>query len=219
MRIDLINPQPGGVDAPVRETPVFQAIVFLKIALVAMLGWTPGIAHDTKSDSESSVIVNSVSEDAQCHFPDSALVTSSGKSVQFYEDLVKDKVVAINFIFTDCTTVCSPAAIKMSHLEQMLKQRDASDVGLISVSIDPVTDTPERLSEWSDRFNPGPDWTFLTGEKRTVDDLLRALKVFTPNYEDHQPIMIVANDATQSCRYVNGLSSAKFMLQAIDRIL
>ncbi len=154
----------------------------------------------------------------QCTFTDSSVVTSDGESVLFYSDLVKDKTVVISFVYTDCTTICSPIAITVGFLEDLLGDRMGSDVHLISVSLDPVTDTPERLRTWSERFNPGPYWKFVTGEKRVIDDLLKSLKVFTPNYKDHPPIMIVANDRTQNCTYVNGWSSPENLRDVIDEI-
>ena len=154
----------------------------------------------------------------QCKFPNSSLVTSDEERIQFYDDLVKDKTVAISFVYTDCTTICSPIAINMGFLEDLLGDRMGSTVHLISVSIDPVTDTPARLRIWSERFTPGPYWKFVTGKKRVVDDLLKSLNVFTPDYRDHPPIMIVANDKSRDCTYVNGLSSPKKLREVIDRI-
>jgi len=60
------------------------------------------------------------------------------------------------------------------------------DVHLISISVDPVTDTPERLKAWGAKFKAGAGWTFVTGDKQEIDKLLnwvhqwRAEKIIRP---------------------------------------
>src|ERR1044071_2568052 len=88
---------------------------------------------------------------ATAKIPDVALVDQNGRSVRFYSDMVKGKTVVVNFIFTSCTTVCSPMGANFAALQQRLGDR--SDVALLSVSIDPTTDTPARLRSWSERFH------------------------------------------------------------------
>src|SRR6266545_1630807 len=105
--------------------------------------------------------------------PDVRLTDQNGRSVRFYSDLVKGKVVAINFVFTSCTTICSPMGANFAALQQRLG--NDSDVQLISVTIDPGMDTPERLKRWSERFHARPGWTLVTGPRADVERLLRAL--------------------------------------------
>ena len=80
--------------------------------------------------------------------PDLSLLDQQGRKIHFYSDLVKGKTVAINFIFTTCTTICPPLAATFAKTQKLLGDRLGKDVYLISVSVDPVTDTPERLRAW-----------------------------------------------------------------------
>ena len=112
--------------------------------------------------------------------PDLRLLNQKGEEVRFFSDLVADKVVAMNFIFTTCTTVCRPMGAIFAKLQRQLGERAGRDVHLISVSVDPVTDRPERLKAWAKQFGAGPGWTQVTGEKSDVDKLLKSLEVFTP---------------------------------------
>ena len=139
--------------------------------------------------------------------PDVALLDQHGRPVQFYQDLVKDKVVVINFIFTTCSTVCLPAGAHFEALQRLLGDRMGRDVHLLSVSVDPVTDTPPRLRAWGEKFHAGPGWTLLTGAKSKVDTLLKALQVFTPDKQEHTPLVLVGNDATGTWTRAYGLAS------------
>ena len=117
-------------------------------------------------------------QDASCHAPKAKAAESSkmvipdvkvrdqhGNTLNFYTDLIKDKTVAINFIFTNCTTICPPLATTFARLQKEMGDRVGKDVHLISISVDPVTDTPERLKAWGAKFKAGPGWTFTASAR------------------------------------------------------
>lgn len=146
--------------------------------------------------------------------PDIAVVDQNGKAVQFHRDLVKGKLVAMNFIFTSCTTVCTPMGANFAALQKLLGDR--TDVALISVSIDPVNDTPARLKAWSARFQARPGWTLVTGAQRDVDRLVKALGVYSGSTFDHSPVAIIGNDASGRWTRVNGLVPAPKLVTMLD---
>lgn len=127
--------------------------------------------------------------------PDVEVLDQHGNELHFYRDLIKDKTVAINFIFTNCTTICPPLAATFARLQKDMGDKVGKDVHLISISVDPLTDTPERLKAWGAKFKAGPGWTFVTGEKQEMDKLLNALGAAVSKREDHTPAMIIGNDA------------------------
>jgi protein SCO1/2 len=146
------------------------------------------------------------------------LLTQDGEKVRFYSDLVKDKVVAMNFIFTTCTTICPPMGANFARLQRLVGDQAGTDVHLISVSVDPAVDTPQRLKVWAEKFGAGPGWTLVTGAKPDVDGLLKSLKVFTPDKTDHSPIVLVGNDARGQWTRVYGLAPPAELAQAIERM-
>jgi protein SCO1 len=128
--------------------------------------------------------------------PDIELINQRGEKVRFYSGLVQGKIVAINTIFTTCTTICPPMGANFSKLRKMLGDHAGRDVNLISISVDPAVDTPERLDEWSRKFGEmGPGWTLLTGATGDVNTVLKALQVFTSDKQDHEPIALIGGDA------------------------
>ena len=180
----------------------------------------PASAHEKHqhTDQKQSPAPSSLtpSQMEACTFTDSPLVSSHGEQIRFYSDLIKDKTVVISFVYTSCEVLCPLSALNMQNLQELLGERMGSDVYLVSVSIDPVVDTPTRLRAWSEAFKPGPYWTFVTGEKWAVDELLEALGVPVVNKEDHTLRMIVADGRNQVCTTSD--DSPKHLRDVIDQI-
>ena len=147
--------------------------------------------------------------------PDVALTDETGRPVHFYADLAKDKTVAVNFIFTSCSTICQPMSGTFAKAETLLGKRNAR---LVSVSIDPETDTPKKLADWKKRFRGGASWTLLTGPQEEVEKLQKALGVVTPDRINHTPMVVVFNDTSGKTTRVNGLTSAQAIIDAIDSV-
>lgn len=148
--------------------------------------------------------------------PELELVNQDGQKINFYRDLVKDKVVVINFIFTTFTTICPPLGATFARVQRELGERVGKDVSFISVSVDPVTDTPERLKAWGAKFRAGAGWTFVTGDKVQIDQLLNAFAATVARREDHSPTVIVVNDAKGVVTRTYGLAKPAQIIQVIN---
>jgi cytochrome oxidase Cu insertion factor (SCO1/SenC/PrrC family) len=146
--------------------------------------------------------------------PDSHVIDQYGKRLNFYSDLIKGKTFAINFIFTTCTTICPPLTATFRRVQQEMKER-AVPAQLISISVDPTTDTPERLLDFAAKFKAEAGWTFVTGEKSEIDSLLRALGVAVIDKNDHTPMIIVGNDVNGYWTRTFGLSSPAAIVKVI----
>jgi cytochrome oxidase Cu insertion factor (SCO1/SenC/PrrC family) len=149
--------------------------------------------------------------------PDVELLDQDGRKVRFYTDLVKGKTVAVNFIFTTCTTICPPLGATFARVQKELGERAGREVHLISISVDPATDTPERMKAWGAKFHAGPGWTFLTGPKPQVDEVLRSLGASTASPSDHTPTVLVGNDATGQWTRAYGLARPAVLVDLIDK--
>jgi protein SCO1 len=149
--------------------------------------------------------------------PDVRLVDQDGRPVRFYTDLVKGRVVAMNFVFTTCTTICPPMGANFAKLQKLVAGRD---VHLISVSIDPGNDTPERLKAWSRKFGgvPGPGWTLVTGDRDEVNRLLKALGVYTAAITDHSPLVLLGDDARHRWTRAYGLAPPDRLVELVGQI-
>ena len=151
--------------------------------------------------------------------PDVEVLDQHGNELHFYSDLIKDKTVAINFIFTNCTTICPPLAATFARLQKEMGDKVGKDVHLISISVDPLTDTPERLKAWGAKFKAGPGWTFVTGEKQEMDKLLNALGAAVSKREDHTPAMIIGNDGKGVWTRTYGLAKIPQIVGVIQNVI
>lgn len=155
------------------------------------------------------------SSEAALRVPDTTVFDQHGKQLRFYSDLVKGKTVAINFVFTTCKGVCPTLTAKFRQVQRELGERVGRDIQLISISVDPTTDVPERLSAYAEKFQAGPGWTFITGSKPEIDELLRALGAFAPEKSNHPQTILIGNDATGYWTRTLGLTPAKAVAQLV----
>jgi protein SCO1/2 len=101
--------------------------------------------------------------------------------------------------------------------------RVGRDVWLISVSVDPLTDTPESLKSFAAKFGAGRGWTFVTGRKSEIDKLLRGLGAYVSDKNNHSPIILVGNEPTGYWTRSYGLAPAstisRLIAEAADRTI
>jgi cytochrome oxidase Cu insertion factor (SCO1/SenC/PrrC family) len=173
---------------------------------------------DTTTGAATTSGTTAATPDAQTaiKIPDTIVYNQHGQKLNFYTDLVKGKTVAINFIFTTCTTICPPLTATFRRVQQELGERVGRDIELISVSVDPTTDVPERLKEFSAKFKVAPGWTFVTGSKPEVDGLLRALGAAVADKNDHTPMILIGNDAAGYWTRTYGLAPAATLVKVIN---
>ena len=112
------------------------------------------------------------------YFPNVELVTQDGKKVRFYDDLIKNKVFAINFIYTRCTASCPLETAALRNVQKSLGDRMGKDVFFYSISIDGDRDNPSALKDYANRFKVGPGWMFLTGSPEDVTLLRQKLGMY-----------------------------------------
>lgn len=124
------------------------------------------------------------------------LVDHNGRTVDLYEDLIKDHIVVINSFFATCTGSCPVMAKSFLHLQNKLGDRLGDDVILLSITVDPEVDTPAKLKEYAKKMGAKPGWYFLTGSRAQVDAVLGKIGQYTEAREAHKNIIIAGNDRT-----------------------
>lgn len=105
-------------------------------------------------------------------FPNVPVLTHDGKVVRFYDDLIKNKIVMINFTYTDCKGICPGMTANLKRVHKEFGERMGKDVFMYSISLQPEHDTPAVLKAYTDKHQIKPGWTFLTGTKANIE-LLR----------------------------------------------
>ncbi len=132
-------------------------------------------------------------------FPNVPLVTHEGKSVRFFDDLIKDKAVVINFIYTSCPDACPLETAKLREVQTILGDRVGKDTFFYSITIDPARDTPEMLKEYAKKYQAGPGWLFLTGKESDIILLRKKLGLYIDEIQDqssdHNLSLVIGNQA------------------------
>ena len=151
---------------------------------------------------------------APMRIPDVVVQDQNGKSLNFYRDLVKGKVVAVNFVFTTCTAICPSLTATFRRVQKLLAEEKIS-AQLISISVDPTVDTPERLHEFAGKFKAEPGWTFVTGNTLDIESILKEFGVAAANKNDHSPMILIGNEKAKYWTRAYGLSSPTSLVKLI----
>jgi protein SCO1/2 len=109
------------------------------------------------------------------YFPNFEITTHEGKKVRFYDDLIKDKIVVINFMYAKCEGICVPITKNLKRVQNLLGKRVGRDIFMYSITLKPEEDTPDKLKHFMDMHRIKPGWTFLTGKPDEINTLRRKL--------------------------------------------
>ena len=136
----------------------------------------------------------------ETYFPNVVLTDQDGKTHKFYDDVIKGKVVALNFIYTKCKDVCPADTAQLTRVNEMLGEKVGKDVFIYSISLDTDRDTPKVLKKYREMFGiKSPGWTFLTGKKADItllQEKLGLIGVGANRLKDHDTSFIIGNEAT-----------------------
>ncbi len=177
----------------------------LAIAIAIVLGLT-ALATATAAGAQAAA-----ASPGQKYFGDIKLLNQDGQEMNLYSDLMRGRTVVINVMFTTCTGACPVMSATIEKIQTHLGDRVGKDVRLVSISVDPVHDTPAKLKEYAARFHAKPGWVFLTGSKTDVESALRKLGQWVDDPSDHQTLFLIGNDRT-------GLWKKAFALAPTDQI-
>jgi len=198
--------------------PMHPNVVYSKPGKCPKCGMTLvkwGAKTEAKAEHAEEAEAKSAEAFSSLKIADAQVLDQNGKQLNFYSDLIKGKIVAINFIFTTCTTICPPLTATFRRVQEDAAARGL-DVHLISISVDPATDTPERMREFAAKFKAEPGWTFVTGDKSLVDSILQSLGAAVSNKNDHTPMILIGNDVSDYWTRTYGLTSPTKIVELID---
>ena len=150
--------------------------------------------------------------------PDIPLRDQNGKNVRLYSDLVKDKVVLVHFFFTRCSDICPMQSRALTKLKTRLGARLGRDVFIVSISKDPLNDTPEELNKWAKLFGVGPGWTLATGDLPVIKKILWDFTGDEVGPGGHESQVYIGNDRTGVWTSTDGLLLTDELLDRIDKI-
>ena len=150
------------------------------------------------------------------YVPNVPVVTQDGKTLNFYDDLIKDKIVVLSFIYTSCKDICPLATSRLGEARELLGDRVGRDIFFYSISIDPEHDTPQRLKQYADAFHAGPGWLFLTGLPEDIQLIRYKFGDRRPDLGDHRNDVVLGNGITGEWQRENALGDLEHFVRAIE---
>ncbi|MBM2775037.1 SCO1/SenC family protein [Burkholderia territorii] len=141
------------------------------------------------------------------------LVRDDGRTVSLVKELDDGRPVILTFVYTSCTTICPMISQTLEQLQGELGA-DRDKVHIMSISIDPEADTPERLRSYAARFGAGPEWQHYTGTVDASVAAQRAFNVYRGDKMNHTPVTFVRAAPGQPWLRIDGFATPTELLAA-----
>ena len=157
-------------------------------------------------------------------FPNVSLVTHEGEIVRFYDDLIRNKVVAINMMYTQCAGICPVATANLLRVQDLLGLRAGRDIFMYSLTLQPELDTPATLKRYAERHGIQPGWKLLTGMPEDIELLRYSLGFFDRDAEvddikeNHTGMVRIGNDALGRWSMAPSLAEPSQILATINHL-
>lgn len=158
-------------------------------------------------------------EDVTVRFPDVMLLDQNSKERRLKSEVIGDRIVVMDFVYTSCTTVCPVVSAIMGEVQQKLGGKVGREVSLVSLTVDPVRDTPARLRDYARSRGAGAGWSWLTGSTTAVNDTLKGLGTWTPNFEDHPVVMMVGDGRTGKWTRFYGFADPAMLVAQVESLI
>jgi protein SCO1/2 len=161
------------------------------IAVTLCIASTPVVAGNATADTDSA------EAKARDYFSNVELIDQNGQSLKFYDEVLKDNIVVISFIFTNCQSACPLMTRNLTMIRDMLRENERRAIQFVSISIDPLRDTPSAMKEFAQKHDAdNGGWLWLTGLPDDVNYVTKRLGSYTDDPEAHTTTLLAANVRT-----------------------
>ncbi len=148
---------------------------------------------------------------------DLELTNQERKTARFKSDMIGNRIVVLDNIYTNCTTICPILTAIMVNVHHKIGVRAGNEVSLVSLSVDPATDTPQRLKAYARRHKAV--WNLWTGPKASMDQVLKGLGIYTPDFIDHPSSILVGDGESGEWTRYYGFASPEQIVKRVDELL
>jgi protein SCO1/2 len=150
--------------------------------------------------------------------PQVQMVRQDGKKVQFQDELNDGRIVVLSFIYTTCTAICPMTSQTIYKLQGKLGG-DLEKVHLVSVSIDPEQDTPEKLAKFAEKYHASNAWQYYTGSEDASIAIQKAMDAYRGDKMNHVPVTFLRGSDKSSWVRIDGFASADELLHEVHGLL
>ena len=179
------------------------------------------VARAVSSDNKFKVPESAREKLQKRYFPNFELTTHEGKKAHFYDDLIKDKIVVINFMYAKCEGICMPITMNLKKVQNLLGGRVGRDIFMYSITLKPEEDTPQALKHYVHMHRIKPGWTFLTGKPDEINTLRRSLGFkdakarLDKDLTNHTGMVKYGNEVRQWWAMFPGRANAPWIVECI----
>jgi protein SCO1/2 len=187
--------------------------------LSAAIGRRPDDGTRLSGGPESSAAAQESRERLrQIRTPNELLVDHNGRSVRFYDDIMKNRKVVINVVYTVCSNICTPATRNLMEAQRLLGD-EAKDLHFVSISLTPLDDNPAALRAYKKLHGIDERWTFLTGKPEQVEKVQRAMGFLSKRDDDdllsHSGMARLCDEPKLKWTHLNTMVSGKSIARMI----
>jgi protein SCO1/2 len=170
----------------------FRALIVAAITLMPLVA-LPALSAELPTELPTKAVTNPYGAN---YFPNFPVVTQDGKTLNFYDDVIKGKRIVVSFIYTSCPDMCPLTTARLTQVEDELHDEMGHDLFFVSMTVDPEHDTPAKLKAFSKAFGTGPGWLFLTGKPEDIRAINARLGDKSRSLSDHRNEIVLGNDNT-----------------------
>jgi protein SCO1/2 len=168
-------------------------------ALALALSLAAGAPAEDKAPRVERMTIGGLSKEddaaAERYFTNTELLDQDGRRRHFYEDLLRGRKVLIDFAFTSCKGACPTMTANLARVQELLRAR-GERVTILTITVDPVNDTPAVLKRYAAKFKAGPGWYFLTGAPKDVAAVLKRLGGLARKPDEHATTLLLGDTRT-----------------------
>jgi protein SCO1/2 len=194
--------------------------ILVYVCLSALMAFSQAPAdngsHDQHQAMPKKQEAGTLSNMVQLKVPDLELLNQDGEKGRFVSDFIGDRLAAITFTYTTCTTACPVLDGIFLKVQDKIADQLGKEISLITLSIDPVTDIPQRLKAHTQKIKAQPGWNFLTGKKEAVNRILKALEVYSPDIFNHPPTVYIVDGQQNVWSRINGFPFSAKVVKVMD---
>jgi len=198
-----------------RKKALAWSALLLGVALCMPRAWS----HDGHEGHHSAQPAPSASDRPVRPSDAAVLVDQDGRKLRLASDALAGKIVVVSFIYTNCTDTCPLVSQTFAQLQASLAPMMNDKVRLVSLTVDPVRDTPERFKEYAAHFEPKPGWLWLTGDIGNVATALQSFGIHITNPENHPAQILVGDARTGRWTRLYNVDRPQQVLAKVDELI
>jgi protein SCO1/2 len=187
-------------------------------ALVAALVAPALAADDHSKHQQHAAAADAKPSTVKVRYDESVLTDQHGKTHKLRSDVIGDRIVVVDFVYTTCTTVCPVLSAAMAQVQGSLDAKAMEEVRLVTITVDPARDTPARMKEYGDRYGAKPGWLWLTGPTGRVNEVLKGFGAYATSFEDHPPLVLVGDARTGNWIRFFGFTDPKLVVAKVQEL-